>query len=265
MSFAKIWVIVRKEWAEVFKNRFVLFTVAFLPLILTAVPLIIMGASGGSSDPGGIIGSDLPGEYQQLCENLSDSECMQYFVVSQFMLLFMLMPLAIPVTIAAYSIVGEKTTRTLEPVLATPVTTLELLGGKAVAAAIPAMGATWLGFLIFAIGAAFLAVGPGVIERLVDPLWLMAIFIVGPLLSIASVCVAVMVSSRVNDPRVAEQLSMLVIFPLIGLFFAQVAGWIFIDESLILWLALALVVIDAGLLAFATQLFRRETILTRWK
>jgi hypothetical protein len=49
------------------------------------------------------------------------------------------------------------------------------------------------------------------------------------------------------------------------LFFAQIAGWIFIDESLILWIALAMVVIDAGLLAFATQLFRRETILTRWK
>lgn len=265
MKFEKIWVIVRKEWAEVFKNRFVLFTVAFLPLILTALPLITMGASGGSSDPGGITASDLPGEYQRLCEDLSGSECMQYFMVSQFMLLFMLMPLAIPVTIAAYSIVGEKTTRTLEPVLATPVTTFELLGGKAVAAALPAIGATWLGFLIFAIGATFLAVGPGVIERLVDPLWLMAIFIVGPLLSIASVSVAVMVSSRVNDPRVAEQLSMLVIFPLIGLFFAQIAGWIFIDESLILWIALAMVVIDAGLLAFATQLFRRETILTRWK
>lgn len=265
MSATKIWVIVRKEWAEVFKNRFVLFTVAFLPLILTALPLITMGASGGSSDPGGITGTDLPGDYLQLCEGLTGSECMQYFLVSQFMMLFMLMPLAIPVTIAAYSIVGEKTTRTLEPVLATPVTTLELLAGKAVAAALPAIVATWGGFIIFAIGASFLAVGPGVIGRLVDPLWLIAIFLVGPLLSIASVSVAVMVSSRVNDPRVAEQLSMLVIIPLIGLFMAQIAGWIFIDASLILWIAIALIVIDAGLIAFATQLFRRETILTRWK
>jgi hypothetical protein len=30
-------------------------------------------------------------------------------------------------------------------------------------------------------------------------------------------------------------------------------------------MALALIVIDAGLLYFATQLFQRETILTRWK
>ena len=38
----KINTIVRKEWAEVFRNRLVLFTVAFLPLILTALPLGIL-------------------------------------------------------------------------------------------------------------------------------------------------------------------------------------------------------------------------------
>jgi ABC-2 type transport system permease protein len=181
------------------------------------------------------------------------------------MLLFMLMPLAIPVTIASYSIVGEKTTRTLEPVLATPVKTLELLGGKALAAAIPAILATWGGFAIFAVGASILAVGPGVTQRLLDPLWLSAIFLVGPLLAVASVSVAVMVSSRANDPRVAEQLSMLVVIPLIGLFIGRMAGWFFLDQTMILWMAVALFVIDAGLLGFATQLFQRETILTRWK
>jgi ABC-2 type transport system permease protein len=177
----------------------------------------------------------------------------------------MLMPLAIPVTIASYSIVGEKTTRTLEPVLATPVTTLELLTGKALAAAIPGVGVTWIGFVVFAFGARLIATSPVVVARLTDPLWLMAIFIVGPLLAIASVSVAVMVSSRTNDPRVAEQLSMLVILPLLAVFFAQIAGLFFINETLILWMAVALVLIDAGLLAFATQLFQRETILTRWK
>lgn len=265
MSITKIWVIVRKEWAEVFKNRFVLFTVAFMPLILTALPLIIIGASGDSGAIEDINSTDIFGGYEQLCGEISGAECMQYAIVSQFIVLFMLMPLAIPVTIAAYSIVGEKTTKTLEPVLATPVTTLELLAGKGFAAAAPAIAATWIGFLIFAIGASFLAVGPGVVERLIDPLWILAIFLVGPLLAIASVNVAVMVSSRVNDPRVAEQLSMLVVIPLIGFFLAQIAGWFFIDETLILWMALALVVIDVGLIAFATQLFRRETIITRWK
>jgi ABC-2 type transport system permease protein len=260
----KIWVIARKEWAEVFKNRFVLFTVAFLPLILTALPLITLGAMGSAEDIGNIT-DELPSQFANLCAGLDAADCSQYFMVSQFMLLFMIMPLAIPVTFASYSIVGEKTTRTLEPVLATPVKTMELLAGKALAAVLPAVIATWGGFLIFVLGVLLLPVGSGVVDRIVDPLWLLAIFVVGPLLSVASVSVAVMVSSRANDPRVAEQLSMLVIIPLLGLFLGQVMGLIFIDETLILWMAVALVVIDAGLIFFASQLFQRETILTRWK
>jgi ABC-2 type transport system permease protein len=265
MTMGKTWIIVRKEWREVFKRRFVLFTVAFLPLLFTALPLITLYATRSSSDVSGLNMGEMPERFSALCGELSGVECEQYFLVSQFMLMFMMLPLAIPVTIASYSIVGEKTTRTLEPVLATPVTTIELLAGKALAAAIPAVLATWLGFAIFAIGAGLISESTILVARLLDPLWLTAVFIIGPLLAVAAVSVAVMVSSRANDPRVAEQLSMLVILPLLGLFFGQMAGWFFIDEQLILWMAVGLVVVDAGLLAFATHLFQRETILTRWK
>ena len=262
----KVWIIVRKEWAEVFKNRFVLFTVGFLPIILTALPLITLYATRDSADFGGLTSSDMPSSFMDLCGgDMSPADCAQYYVISQFMLLFMIMPLAIPVTIASYSIVGEKTTRTLEPVLATPITTIELLAGKGLAAILPAIGVTWLGFGVFAAGAHILSTSPIVLGRLSDALWLTAIFVVGPLISIAAVSVAVMVSSRANDPRVAEQLSMLVILPLLGLFFGQIAGLFFINEQLIIWMALILLVVDAGLLALATHLFQRETILTRWK
>ncbi|MBN1267105.1 MAG: ABC transporter permease subunit [Anaerolineales bacterium] len=257
--------IVRKEWQEVFRNRLVLFTVAFLPLILTALPLIILGAVGSTEGMDEMLSSDLPGEFGQLCEGLDGADCSQYFLLSQFMLMFMLIPLAIPSTIASYSIVGEKTTRTLEPILATPITTLELLLGKSLAAFVPAVLATWLGFAVFTVGAALLRVGPAVIGRILSPLWLLAVLIVGPLLAVASVCVAIMVSSRTRDPRVAEQISVLVIMPLLGLFFGQVSGLILINEKMILWMAAGLVVLDAGLLAFATHLFDRESILTRWK
>lgn len=261
----KIVIVLRKEWAEVFKNRFVLFTVAFLPLVFTALPLVMLYFT---RTPGGLsagFSTDMPDGFTALCGAMSDIECGQYFIVSQFMLLFMLLPLAIPITIASYSIVGEKTTRTLEPVLATPITTFELLAGKALAAAIPAVVVSWLGFAIFARGAHSLAISSLVTSRLFEPLWMMAIFVVGPLLAIAAVSVAVMISSRVNDPRVAEQLSMLVILPLLAAFFGQVTGLFFINERLILWMAFGLVVIDFGLLAIATNLFQRETILTRWK
>jgi ABC-2 type transport system permease protein len=261
----KTWVIMRKEWGEVFKHRFVLFTVAFMPIILTAIPLIMLNATRSVGSVGGLSSTDIPATFIASCGEMSMGECGQYFLVSQFLLLFMLLPLAIPVTIASYSIVGEKTTRTLEPVLATPITTFELLAGKALAAAIPAVLATWLAFTVFAVGASWLAESPIVVARLLDPIWLVAVFVLGPLLAIAAVSVAVMVSSRVTDPRVAEQLSMLVILPLLAVFFGRIAGLFLINETLILWMTVGLTVIDFGLLLFATQLFQRENILTRWK
>ncbi len=260
----KVWIIARKEWAEVFKNRFVLFTVCFLPLFLTALPLVILRLSQGEA-MGGISASDLPPGFEASCQGLSAGACMQYFMLSQFMLLFMLMPLAIPVTIAAYSVVGEKTRRTLEPVLATPIRTVELLLGKGLAAALPAVAATWLGFGVFLLGVALMGADGKLLGRLVQPLWLTAIFVVGPLLAVASVSVAVMVSSRTNDPRVAEQVAMMVIIPLLALFFGQIAGLVYLNARLILWMALAVAVVDGILVAFAVQLFERETILTRWK
>ncbi len=261
----KIWILTRKEWAEVFKNRFVLFTVAFLPLLFTALPLIILYVTKSSGGLGDAAMSDIPPQFAEMCGGLKGNECMQYFIVSQFMLLFMMIPLFIPITFAAYSIVGEKSTRTLEPLLATPITTMELLAGKALAATIPAVLATWLSFAIYAIGAWILAISPAVLTKLFDVLWLTAIFVVGPLLAIAGVSIAVMISSRVNDPRVAEQISALFVLPIVGLFIGQTTGLIYLNEQLILWMAIGLFIIDVGLIVFATQLFQRETILTRWK
>jgi ABC-2 type transport system permease protein len=263
----KIWTLVRKEWSEVFKNRFVLFTTAFLPLLFAVLPLIMMYAfSGSGGEIDDIIGSsEIPAEFAEVCQELDGSGCLQYYLVSQFMLLFMMVPMIIPVTFASYSIVGEKATHTLEPLLATPIKTIELLAGKALAATIPAVLATWLSFIIFAIGAFILATSLEVVAKILDVLWLTAIVVVGPLLAIFGVSIAVMISSRASDPRVAEQISVLFVLPIVGLFIAQSVGLIFINEQLILWMAVILFVLDIGMLFFATQLFRRETILTRWK
>jgi ABC-2 type transport system permease protein len=259
----KIRTIVDKEWNEVFKNRVVLFTVVFLPLFFTALPLVMlyaMGSDGGNSDV-----MDMPPQFTRMCGNLTGTACTQVFTVGQFMVLFMMLPLAIPVAISAYSIVGEKTTRCLEPLLATPITTIELILGKGLAAAVPAIAATWAGFGIFAIVARFLVANSVVYARIVDPMWLIAVIVVGPLMAVAAVNVSIIVSSRVSDPRTAEQVSMVVILPLLGLFFGQMAGLFLLDTRFILATAVVLVLADIGLVYLGVGMFQRETILTKWK
>jgi ABC-2 type transport system permease protein len=104
-----------------------------------------------------------------------------------------------------------------------------------------------------------------VVSKLFDPLWLTAIFLVGPLLSLMGVSISVMISSRVTDPRVAEQISGIFVLPVVGLFMGQMTGLILINEQFILWMAMGLFLLDSILFYFAIQVFQRETILSRWK
>lgn len=263
---SKIETIIRKEWAEVFKNRMVLFTIVFMPLLLTAIPLVILYTMSGEMQVASAGATEVPAQFKAFCPvELSSGECFQVFMVSQFVFMFMIIPLSIPAAIAAYSVVGEKTTRSLEPLLATPITTVELLFGKSLAAVIPAILATYIAFAIFAVGVWLIVPSRIMLLAILDARWLLAVFTVGPLLAWLSVTFSVMVSSRVNDPRVAEQLSVVIIVPLLGLFFGQMAGLLIIDRQLVIVIALALLLVDALMTYFAVQLFQRETILTRWK
>jgi ABC-2 type transport system permease protein len=259
----RIRTIIDKEWAEVFKNRMVLFTVIIMPLIFTVLPLVILYATrttGGTGET-----TDVPGMFAQMCGKISGMDCLQIYMVNQFLILFMIMPVAIPVAIAAYSIVGEKTTRSLEPLLATPITTEELLAGKSLAAAIPAILATWGSFAIFLLLAPLTGISRPVQQYLLGPTWLLAVALLGPLMAIMAVNFAVIVSSRVSDPRVAEQISMVIIVPVMAVMFAQIGGLIVVNVQLVLVSALVLALIDVFLVYMGARMFQRETILTKWR
>jgi len=259
--------IIDKEWAEVFKNKMVLFTLIFMPLIFTILPLAMLFITGqGMDDIGGVNAADVPVEFLAACdEAMTAGECMQIYVINQFLLLFMMMPVIIPVTIAAYSIVGEKTTHSLEPLLATPITTAELLAGKSLAAALPAILVGWGSFVIFLVTLPLIGVSRAVIGYIAGPTWLLAILVGGPLMAIAAVNFALFVSSRVNDPRAAEQISALLIIPILGLIFAQIAGLIIINIFVMLSFLGGMILVDIGMIYLGTTIFQRENILTRWK
>jgi ABC-2 type transport system permease protein len=198
------------------------------------------------------------------CIGLNEADCTMVYMLNIFTLLFMILPVMVPVTIAAYSIVGEKTTRSLEPLLATPITTTELIVGKASAAVFPAVIVTWLSFGIYLVAARMMT-NAAVFERLMDPMWLLAVFLVGPLLAVLAVCAAMMISSRVSDPRTAEQLSGAVMLPIILLVMGQSFGLFLLSRELVLITAVVLAILDVILFYLTINMFQRETILTRWK
>ena len=181
----------------------------------------------------------------------------------QFMFYFLLIPMMLPVYIAAYSIIGEKETKSLEPLLATPVSTWELLIGKSLAAAIPAVLLTWLSFLVLIAGG-YLIMPPPVFLAMIRPVWILGMVLLSPLLAMLSVFSGVIISSRMNDPRAAQQVTGIFVIPIIALSLVVLAGKIFLSVWMVFLAAIVALAVDCVVLYFAVKLFQRETILTRW-
>jgi ABC-2 type transport system permease protein len=188
----------------------------------------------------------------------------QAWVFQQFLVLLVLTPVAGSMSLAAYSVIGEKQARTLEPLLATPLTTFELLAGKVLGSLLPALALTIACFATYITLVALLA-RPGVFSILLTPRSLAVVFLLGPLAALAALQLAVCVSSRVNDPRSAQQIGALIILPISGLLIAQLTGAVLLTIPVILFLALLLAGVNIGLMLLGIALFDRESILTRWK
>jgi ABC-2 type transport system permease protein len=257
--------LIDKEWAEIFKNRTVILMMLLMPLLLSILPLVMLRVMGASLGEMSLESTGIPSNAMAICTGMTGGECMQAYMMGQFMVMFLLMPVMIPVTIASYSIVGEKNMRSLEPLLATPISTIQLLLGKGLAAVIPAILAGWLSFGIFVAGSYLIGLSPVVRAYLLSPTWLLVILILGPILSLISVNLALWVSSRVNDPRIAEQISGVIILPVMLFAGAQMAGLVVMSVTSVLIALLVALLIAIGLTYLGVLVFQRETILTRWK
>jgi ABC-2 type transport system permease protein len=201
---------------------------------------------------------------QPSMRTLDPEGAVQAWVFQQFLVLLVLTPVAGSMSLAAYSVIGEKSARTLEPLLATPITTFELLSAKVLGSLLPALALTVAFFAIYVLGVALLA-RAGVFTALLTPRSLAVIFLLGPLATLAALQLAVCVSSRVNDARSAQQIGALIILPIAGLLIAQLTGNVLLTAPVILGIALVLAGINIGLMLIGVALFDRESILTRWK
>ena len=178
---------------------------------------------------------------------------------------FVILAAVLPTSIAAYSIVGEKVEKSLEPLLATPPTDGELLLGKTVAAFLPAILATWGGSMVFMASTDYFT--HSLLSSYYFPGWIPGImlFVLAPLAAMLGVEVAVILSSRVSDVRGANQLGALVWIPFMAIFIAGVRGAIVFDAATLLAIAGTVLVLDLALLFLSRATFNRETILTKWK
>jgi ABC-2 type transport system permease protein len=257
-----VWTILRREWIETIRNRLLLSTIVIPPLILTVAPIVLAGAIGQRALPPALA-TQILGQKPEWA-TFTPGELAGAFAVQQFLVFFLLMPAYIPLSIATFSIIGEKQAHSLEPVLAAPIRTVELLAGKAIAALVPGVLAGWATYVVF-VALASVVYGPHLFGVVTDPSWLAGVFLLGPAVGLASVVSGVIVSSRVNDPRVAQQIGGVIIVPIVGLVLAQASGTILVGATGYAVMTVVVLVVALVGLRIGVRLFDREAILTRWR
>jgi ABC-2 type transport system permease protein len=202
--------------------------------------------------------------YKPIASGKNASQVLIQMTVKNWLALFLILPVFIPVMLAAHSVAGEKERRTIEPLFASPVTDLEIILGKTIAAVIPGLLITWIAFAVFAIGVDVLTWKEFGKLLLPDGMWLFANFVVSPLLSFFGNCLAVAVSFRVGDARLAQQLSAVVVLPFVAVVIGQFSGFFFVGSSFYLLLAPLIAALDLAMLRVALWASDRERVLTRW-
>jgi len=235
LSRRRIWAIVRKEFREYRRNRFIIMGMAILPLIFVVQPLIaVLGLSHSASGA----------------------------LAREHVLLYMLgIPALVPVVVSASAVAGERQQGTLEPALTTPIRSDEYLLGKALAALLPSLGVAYFVFAVF-LGIVVLFAQPGIASSLIQGPDLLAQVLFTPLLACWTVWVSIAVSTRSSDVRVAQQVSTLASLP--PVFVAVVIALNVVPPTLPLAMGAAALLIILDVLGWrvTSGLFNRESLIT---
>ena len=180
----------------------------------------------------------------------------------EHVLLYMLgIPALVPCFVAAYSVVGERQQGTLEPVLTTPITRDELLLGKALAALLPSLAVAYAVYGLY-LACVELFAAPAVAAALIRPSDLLTQLFFTPLLAGWSIWVAILISTRSNDVRVAQQFAMLASLPTIAVTTLVALNVVKMSLAGALIAAAALLLLNRIGWHLVSVLFDRERLIT---
>jgi len=251
-----------REWREALGNKLLVGMTLLPPLVILTAGIAAVGAAAANPPSQ----RDVQALYAAApaVQGLDPVEAVQGFIATYFLILFMLIPTVVPLTMAIYSVIGEKSARTLEPLLAAPVGVGELLFAKSLASTVPSVVVTWTAYAIYLASVSALG-SRAAVAAVTAPRWMLAIIVMVPLLTLLSVNLGILISTRVNDVRVAQQIGGLVVVPVVGLGIAQVTGRVVLDNTAFVQFTLLLLLIDAAVFWLAKLAFQRENILVRWR
>jgi uncharacterized membrane protein SpoIIM required for sporulation/ABC-type transport system involved in multi-copper enzyme maturation permease subunit len=166
-------------------------------------------------------------------------------------------PISFSLVVALETFVGEKERRSLEPLLATPLSNTQLYLGKTLAALIPPVLASYLGIAVY-LGSLFLTINyrPPLVLVLQTILLTTAEALI-------MVSIAVIVSSQTTSVRAANLLAGFIILSMALLVQGEAIIMFWANYATLWFVLMALIVCDLILVRMGVRIFNREELLGR--
>lgn len=273
MNWRAIKAIVWRDLLAVVRSKGVMLPMILVPLILLiAIPAGLGRFGPALSQIPGANMPDIEGFLSQIPETLlaqlegytTDQMLVIFFLLYMFAPMFLILPLMVASVVAADSFAGEKERKTLEALIYTPTTDLELFTGKVLSAWIPALVVSLVGFVCYGL-AVNVAAWP-TMERIFFPnaTWLVLVLWVAPGAAALGLGATVLVSSRVNSFQEANQIAGVIVLPIVILVVAQATGVMYLSLGLTAALGAVIWLIAGALLWVGVRTFRRSEIIARY-
>lgn len=272
MRINKVILVFKKDWIEIRRNWQIILPIIIVPLMISILlPILIIiilsltGSTGLSLNELEKLIQNMPAHIQERLKTMTQQQILIYIIAVYFFApFFLIIPLMASSVIASDSFAGEKERKTIEALLATPISDEELFLGKILVSFIPSMIVTILSFTVYTIIFDTLSYNIFSGNLILPNLeWLLIIFCLAPTIAFTSIGLTVMISAKVKGFREAQQISAILLIPILVLIIGQATGAVILGIQNIILLTVIFAIIDFIIFKISTKLFKREEILLK--
>ena len=164
-------------------------------------------------------------------------------------------PISISLVIALESFAGETERRSIEPLLSSPLTDIQLYLGKLIACIFIPLFASYLGMTVYLAG-----IYNNTSWR-AEPMFIVLIILLTAVQALVMVCGAVVISTQATSVRAANLLASFIIIPVALLIQVESVMMLYADYRVLWWAVLALVVVAILLIRMGITHLNREELL----
>ncbi|WP_282034878.1 ABC transporter permease subunit [Metabacillus indicus] len=245
--------IIKKDLRDIIRSKNLFAVLIIIPVLFSSViPAAILSAAL-FLDLEELAGSDAERMISSFMTQLNRESIAFETVEQQFVFLFLnymlpslflLVPIITASVVAANSFVGEKERRTLESLLFSPVSVKALFISKIIGSFLPSLLVSFASFIVS--GILINSLGYQLYGQMIFPSanWLVLIFWLSPMVSLLTVLLNVLISSRVKTYQEAQNIGGVIVLPVVAMMAGQASGLFLVGAGVTFIIGLGLLLVN---------------------